>query len=145
MAVTAKVYGKAGLSLANGLIDVTNDTLKAMLCTSSYTPNQDTHQFKSDVTNEVTGTGYTAGGVTLTNVTVTYDASTNVVKIDCDDPSWAGSSLTARYLVYYNSTPATDATRPLLSYVDFGQDETSASGSFAVAVNAAGVATFTVS
>ena len=63
MAVTAAWYGKAMLSILNKEVDLDTDTLKVMLCTSTYTPNQDTHQYKSDVTNEVSGTGYTATGL----------------------------------------------------------------------------------
>ena len=62
MAVTAHVYGLALKSLANKEITFPSDTLTVMLCTSSYVPNQDTDQYKSAVTGEVTRTGYTAGG-----------------------------------------------------------------------------------
>lgn len=48
-----------------------SDTIKVALLTSSYTPNYDTHDFFDDITNEVTGTGYTAGGATLGSKTVT--------------------------------------------------------------------------
>lgn len=75
MAVTSKAYGPALQSILNGEIDFDTDTIKAMLTTSAYTPNTDTHRYKSSVTNEVTGTGYTAGGVTLASKTVTYTAA----------------------------------------------------------------------
>lgn len=143
MPVTAKVYGLALKSLANKEIDFDTDTIKGMLCTSAYTPDQDTHQYKSSVTNEVTGTGYTAGGATLANKTVTYTAGTNVFKLDADDLSWANSTITARYLVIYDDTPATDATKPLLCYVDFGADFTSTNGPFTVAFHADGIITET--
>ena len=48
------------------LIDFDNDTFKQLLVTSSYTANKDTHTKRSDVTNEISGTGYTAGGATVT-------------------------------------------------------------------------------
>src|SRR4051812_35221214 len=119
MAITAKAYGKFALSLVSKKVDLTADTIKAMLCTSGYTPDQDTHQFKSDVTSEVAnGNGYTTGGVTLTTVTVTYDASSNTLKFDADDPTWATATITARYCVFYDDTPATAATKPLICYVD---------------------------
>ena len=51
----------------NGSIDLDTDTIKVLLVTSAYTPDQDTHTKHSDVTNEVSGTGYTAGGATLAN------------------------------------------------------------------------------
>ncbi|BDB59004.1 MULTISPECIES: hypothetical protein [Rhodococcus] len=143
MAVTAKLYGGFLQSLAAGEINLASDTLKAMLCTSAYTPNQDTHRYKSSVTGEVTGTGYTAGGKSLTGVTVTYDAATNRLRLDSDDPSWPDSTITCRYLVFYDATPASDATRPLIAYVDFGADVSTTAGTFTAAINAAGIATIT--
>ena len=49
--------------------DTTADRFKCMLTTSSWTPNYSTHSIKSDVTNEVSGTGYSAGGESLTSIT----------------------------------------------------------------------------
>jgi hypothetical protein len=145
MAVTAKFYGLAFQSAFNKEIDFDSDTIKVMLCTSTYTPDQDTHRYKSSVTNEVTGTGYTAGGATLTTASLTYTAGTNVLKLDGDDTSWGASTITARYAVIYDSTPATDATRPLIAYVDFGADVSSTAGIFQITWDSAGIATVTVS
>ncbi|QGF20283.1 minor tail protein [Gordonia phage Sixama] len=144
MAVTAKLYGPFLLSLFNKEADLDTDSIKVMLCTSAYTPNQDTHRYKSSVTNEVTGPGYTAGGATLAGVTVAYDSATNTITLDANDVTWAGSSLTARYAVFYDSTPATDATRPLICYWDFGQDEVSSSGNFTLTLSASGLIAITV-
>lgn len=143
MAVTAKMYGGFLQSLAAKEISLGTDTLKVMLCTSSYAPDQDTHRYKSSVTAEVSGTGYTAGGATLTSVTVAYNAGTNTLTLDAADPSWAASTITARYAVFYDSTPATDATRPLIAYVDFGADVISTAGAFTITLDAAGIATIT--
>jgi len=145
MAVSAKYYGLFFKSLCNKEIDIDTDTLKLMLCTSAYTPNQDTHQYKSSVTNEVTGVGYTAGGATVGSIAIAYNAGTNVLSIDGADVTWAASSITARYAVLYDSSPATDATRPLVGYVDFGADVTSTAANFAVVWDAGGIATVTVS
>jgi hypothetical protein len=142
MAVTAKMYSNAPKNFLGGAsIDLDSDTLKVMLCTSLYTPNQNTHAFKSDVTNEVTGTGYTAGGATLGSVTLA--TSGTVTTLDAADTSWATSTITARYAVIYDSTPASDATRPLLAYVDFGADVVSSGGTFQITWDATGIATFT--
>ena len=143
MAVTSKVYGKALLSLATKKMDLSADTVKAMLCTSTYVPDQDAHQYKSDVTNEVTGTGYTAGGVTVA-ATVTYDGPSNTLTIDTADPSWTTATITARYVVFYDATPATDATRPLLTYVDLGADVSSTAGTWTYTVPTTGIASITV-
>lgn len=142
MAVTAKMYSNANKTFLGGSsIDLDSDTLKVMLCTSTYTPNQNTHDFKDDVTNEVTGTGYTAGGATLGSVTLVTSGTTTT--LDAADTSWATSTITARYAVVYDSTPATDATRPLLCYVDFGADVVSSGGTFQITWDATGICTWT--
>jgi hypothetical protein len=145
MAVTAFWYGQSLMKALNKEIDFDSDTIKVMLTTSTYTPNQDTHVYLSDVTNEVTGTGYTAGGATLANKTIGYTAGTNVIKLDADDVTWASSTITARYAVIYDDTPSTTATKPLLGYVDFGADQSSSNGNFTITWDAAGILKVTVS
>jgi hypothetical protein len=142
MAVTANIYGAFPGSLAQKLIDLDSDAIKVMLCTSSYTPDLDAHDFKNDVTSEVTGTGYTAGGATLGSVTLTYDAPTNTWKFDAADVTWAASTITARYAVIYDSTPGTDATRPLIAIIDFGANVSSTAADFTIQWAAGGIATF---
>lgn len=144
MSVTGFIYGKVFLSAFNKEITLPGDAVKCMLTTSAYVPDQDAHQYKSSVTNEVTGTGYTAGGVTLTTPVFTYTAGTNVVMYDADDAVWAGSTITARVAVVYDSTPASDATRPLLVYQLSTTDIISTAGTFQVTWNAAGIFTITV-
>lgn len=143
MAVTAFWYGLAQQSVMNKEIDWDTDTIKVMLCTSTYSPNQDTHRYKSDVTNEVTGTGYTAGGATLASCTYSYNSGTNVLTLDAADTSWASSTITARYAVIYDSTPSTDATRPLIGYVNFGADVSTTAGTFSIVWDSAGIFTLT--
>jgi hypothetical protein len=140
---TAKVYGLALQSALNAEIDFDTDTIKCMLTTASYVPDQDAHRYKSSVTNEVTGAGYTAGGTTLTGKTVTYTAGTNTFMIDAADPTWTTATISAiRYAVFYKDT-GTAGTSPLLSYVDFTTDQAVGGGTFIVVLNAAGIATFT--
>ena len=141
MAVTSKVYGSAQRSLGNKEVDLDSDNLMVMLCAAAYTPNQVGHRYKSDVSSEVSGTGYTAGGQALTGVTVSY--ASNVLTLDCADPVWSGSTITARYAVFYDATPATDATRPLLCYWDLGSDQSSTAGPFTLTIAATGLITFT--
>lgn len=145
MTATAHVYGLAIQSLTSKLADLGTDTLKVMLLTSVYTPNQGTHQYQSDLTNEVTGTGYTAGGQALVSVTKTYNTGTKTWTLDASDTVWAASTLTARYAVVYDASPGTTATNPLLCYLDFGVDIPSAGGNYTVQWDPAGIITQTVS
>ena len=144
MAVTAFLYGSAPAKLANKEIDWDTDTIKVALCTGSYIPNQDTHDYFNDVTNEVTGTGYTAGGATLASKTVTYTAGTNVTAFDAADVSWPTSTITARYAVVYVDTAGAASTDPLICYVDFGADVSSSAGTFSIQWDSAGIFTITV-
>jgi len=142
MAVTAKLYNLAFTSLANKEVDWGTDTIKVMLCTSTYVPSQTAHQYKSSVTNEVTGTGYTAGGATLASKT---EAIAGQVKtFDAADTTWSTSTITARYAVIYDAQTAVDATSPLLAYVDFGADVVSSAGTFTITWDAAGLFSVTV-
>lgn len=143
MSVTAKWFGKALLNQwGSGPINWTSDTIKIALATSSYTPDQDAHDFFDDVTNEVVGTGYTAGGATLTTPTKTYTGGTNVVKLDADDATWATATITARYAIIYKST-GTGSTSPLMGYIDFGGDVISTAGNFTIVFDSAGIFTVT--
>lgn len=142
--MASKMYGQAILKAFNKEVDWDTDTIKVMLVSSSYSPNQDTHAYKSDVTNEVSGTGYTAGGATLASKTATYDNSTNVTVLDAADTSWASSTITARYAVIYSDAGGTDAQKVLLGYVDFGSDQSSSAGTFAITWDATGIFRITV-
>jgi hypothetical protein len=147
MAVTGYWYVH-GISQAFGgetageapLVDFLSDTIKVALTTSPYTPNQDDHDFFNDVTNEVTGTGYTAGGATLGSKTLAN--TNNVCKFDAADTSWSTSTLTARRAVIYKDT-GTASSSPLLAWVDFGADVSSSAGTFQITWDAAGILTIT--
>lgn len=146
MAVTIVWAGKVFNSAFNKEIDLDSDTIKGMLTSSAYTFDQDTHQYKSSVTNEVTGTNWAAGGVTLAGVAVAYNAGTNTFSFDANDISVANTTISnARKLVIYDNTPATDATRPIICVIDFGADVSTSNGTLAITFAAGGIATVTVS
>jgi hypothetical protein len=127
------IYNSAIDDIVRGAIDADTDTFKAMLVTSSYTPNKDTHDKRDDVTNEATGTGYTAGGVTCA-CTVTKDTANDKVTLSFAAVSWASSTITARALVIYKST-GTSSTDALVAYNDFGSNVSSTGGTFSVAAS----------
>ena len=132
------VYNSFKRDIMNGGIDLDADTIKVALVTSSYTPDQDAHDNFDDITNEVSGTGYTAGGATLANKTVTVDNTDNEGVFDADDPTWSSSTITARGAVFYKST-GTASTSKLICYSDFGSDKTSSGGSFTLQFNSEGI------
>lgn len=128
------IYNSAVDDMARGAIDFDTDTFKAMLVTSSYTPNKDTHDKRDDVTNEASGTGYTAGGATST-VTVTKDTANDKVTIQFGAVSWASSTITARGCVYYKSRGGASSADEIVAYNDFGSDVSSSGGTFSIAAS----------
>jgi hypothetical protein len=129
------IYNSAIDDMARNSIDFDTNTFKAMLVTSSYTPNKDTHDKRNDVTNEVAATGgYTAGGVT-TACTVTKDTANDRVTLQFAAVSWATSTITARALVIYKSLGGASSADALVAYNDFGSDVSSTAGTFSVAAS----------
>ena len=121
------------INLASG-----GDTIKVALVTSSYTFTPDTHDFFDDITNEVTGTGYTAGGATLGSQACTLDTTDNELVFDGADVTWASSTITARGAVIYKST-GVSSTSPLIAFIDFTTNRTSDGGTFQITFAAEGI------
>ncbi len=78
-------------------------------------------------TNEITGTGYTAGGNTLTRIDPTSSGTTAFT--DFADTTWSSSTITARGALIYNDSAAGN---PAVVVLDFGSDKTSTNGDFTV-------------
>jgi hypothetical protein len=108
-------------------IDYLTDTMKVALCSDTYSPLQDNHEFFSSITGEVTGTGYTASGATLGTKTITFVTSS--VFFGAANVTWANSTITARYAVIYK-VGSSPATSPLFGYIDFGSNKQSSDGDF---------------
>jgi len=145
--VTHLMYYRALLGqwngLANSVFDLDTDTMKLAAATNTYTINQDTNEFFSDVTNEVTGTNYTAGGATLGTVTVTRSSGT--VTFDAADVVWTQSGAgfsTARKFPIYRSTGA-GATSKLYSVITADNDVGNVTGDLTIQFSASGIATWT--
>ena len=77
------------------------DTFKMMLVTSSYAPSKSAHAKRSDVTNEVTGTGYSAGGNAVTVTLTAASGNGDLELINFADVVWASSTITAAGAVVY--------------------------------------------
>tara|TARA_B100002019_G_C21167057_1_gene546415 strand:+ start:530 stop:964 length:435 start_codon:yes stop_codon:yes gene_type:complete len=82
--------------------------------------------------NEISGTGYTAGGASLTRVDPTTSSTTAFT--DFSDLTFSSSSLTARGALIYNDSASGD---PTVVVLDFGSDKSSSSGDFTIVFPAA--------
>jgi hypothetical protein len=125
------IYNSFVDDMARGAIDLDTDTFKVMLVSSAYSPNKDTHDKRDDVTNEVSGTGYTAGGVTSA-CTVTKDTANDRVTLSFAAVNWASSTITARAAVIYKSRGGASSADELVCYVDFGADVSSSAATFSL-------------
>jgi hypothetical protein len=110
--------------LYQAIHDLTTDTLKIALYTGDATLNESTTAYST--TNEITGTGYTAGGVVITGVSVNSSGYTAYVSFD--NPSWTSASFTARAALIYNSSKANRS----IAVLDFGADKTVSSNTFTI-------------
>jgi len=116
--------------------DLENDTIKVALLDENETPSKDDTTFND--TNEISGTGYTAGGATLANSTVTQDDSGDLAKWDATDITWSTATITdARYAVIYDTTVSND----IIAYIDFGANKSSVASDFKIIWNASGIIT----
>lgn len=104
------------------------DALYMALYTVAADIGPNTTVYSTD--GEVVGTGYTAGGELLLNVTVQSTGTTAFVNFD--NPTWANASFTARGALIYNATQGTSA----IAVLDFGADKTCNSSNFTVTLPA---------
>lgn len=99
-----------------GVHDFDTDTFKLALYTASASLDADTTIYSAS--NEISGTGYTAGGVALTGATVS--SASGVSYVDFADASWSPAAFTARAALIYNSSKSNKA----VAVLDFGSDKT---------------------
>ena len=105
----------------------TGNTFKIALFTSSATLGAGTTAYAATGMNEMSGTGYTAGGKALTSVTPTLDSTTACC--DFDDISWTSATFTANACLIYNDSASGD---PAVCAVAFGGDKAVSSGTFTI-------------
>jgi hypothetical protein len=119
------------VELYQAIHDLTTDTLKMALYTGNADLNESTTAYTSS--NEVTGTGYVAGGVTMTGVTINSSGFTAYV--DFSDTVF-NAAVTARCALIYNSSKANRS----IAVLDFGSDKTSANFTVVMPANTADAA-----
>jgi hypothetical protein len=128
------VYNSAIRDASVGNIDFDTDTFKMMLVTSTYTASK-SHAKRSDITNEVSGAGYTAGGNAAVCTVAATDNVNNDVEITFSITSWTSATITARAGVIYKYRGGASSADELVGYVDFTSDVSSTNGTFAVTVS----------
>ncbi len=126
-------FKKELLEAAHDFRNSGGDTFKIALYTSSATLGASTTAYSS--TNEVTGTGYDAGGATLTRVDPTSSGTTAYT--DFADITWSTATITANGALVYNSTPTHTYTNPSCIVLAFGSDKSSTAGDFTIQFPAA--------
>jgi hypothetical protein len=124
------IFNSALRDEAIGGVDYDTDTFKVMLTTSAYTENKDTHTKRSDITSEVVGAGYTAGGNTVTVTVGAVDTANDRVDISLGGTTWAASTITARKAVYYKSRGGAASADEIIAVIDFGADVSTTVGTF---------------
>jgi len=133
MAISQALCTSFKSELLGGTHDLDTDVIKIALYTSSATLSAATTAYSSS--NEVSGTGYTATGNTLSGAAISVDGTTAIV--DFSDTTWASATITARGALIYNSSKANRA----IAVLDFGGDKTSTNGDFTIQFPAAAAAT----
>ena len=107
---------------------VGGDVFKIALYTEAANINVTNSQYTT--TGEISGTGYTAGGLTLTNIAPSEYNLAGVCSFET--ATWAGASFSARGALIYNTTPAHTYTNPVCLVLDFGTTRFAVSNSFSV-------------
>lgn len=124
MAITQAMCSSFKQQILLGEHDLDTDVIKLALFTSAATLSAATTAYSTS--DEVVGTGYTAGGNTLTGATVSLSGTTAYV--DFSDTTWTTATITARGALMYNSSKSNKA----IAVLDFGADKTSTAGDFTV-------------
>ena len=123
-------FKKELLQAVHNFTSGTGNTFKLALYTNSASFTATTTAYTA--TNEVSGTGYSAGGGTLTKVTPTSSGTTALT--DFADLTFSAATITARGALIYNDTASGD---PSVIVLDFGSDKTSTAGDFTIVFPAA--------
>ena len=132
MAITQAMCTSFKQELLQAKHDFTTSTghsFKLALYTSSATLGATTTDYSA--TNEVSGTGYSAGGGALTNVTPTTSGTTAFT--DFDDLTFSTATITANGALIYNTTTGGGSgTTDSVVVLAFGGDKTSTAGDFTI-------------
>lgn len=130
------LYNSLASDVFSGAVDFANDDFNLMLVTSSYTPSQ-AHSKRSDITNEVTGTGYDAGGMACVVGSVSRVAG--LLSVTFNNVVWSApiSGFTGRRAIIYKARGGASSADELVACIDFGTGVAANGTSYTVAITSA--------
>jgi len=151
VALTPHVFPQFAIGMGLGYIAMTGGTYKVALsnaagpiteATSGVSTAKLFTDWTSNVAAEITGTGYSAGGATVSSPTFTAGGSNNTVATwtSASNPQWTSSTFTANQAIFYESSAS---TYQLICFWDFGGSVSVSAGTFTLSINASGLLTAT--
>jgi len=129
------IYERFKANLMNKEVDLEADTIRVALLDNVHTFTATNNQWSDVSANEITGTGYTANGESLSSMTVTQAATT---KWDAADVAWTSATFSAYHAVVYDDTLTND---DLICSFDFGGEKSVSSGTFTIQWHSDGIIT----
>lgn len=126
------VYNSVLTDLVNGDLDFAVDSFKLLLVGVGYTASKDGHDRRNDLSSEISGTGYTAGGNTTT-CTITNDTNKKILTFS--SVSWPSATFTTAGGVIYKARGGASSADELIAYLDFSGEVVSTGGTFSVSTS----------
>lgn len=131
--MTTEASNKIKFELANGRIDFSSDTFKMILMDTGFVFDKDADHGYANVSGDElsTANGYTAGGITMSGVSVTEDDSNDYAEVTWNNVTWTasgGSIGPTPGAIIYDDTPTSPQADPVVGYIDFGAEYTQIDG-----------------
>jgi hypothetical protein len=119
--------------MAQGRINFATDSFKLMLLSAPLTETEkDGFDYRNDITTEITGLGYTAGGAAVTMTKGAIDTANNRLDITGAVVTFSNATITAQAAVIYKSRGGAASADELISHIDFAGTVTSTNGTYTV-------------
>lgn len=131
------IYNRFKFNTLSGGMSLYGDTLKVALVSGGHSFDATHNTFSQVSANQISGTGYSAGGATLASKAIVQSGSSS---FDAADTSWTTATFTASHAVLYDDTLAND---DLICSFDFGGAQTVTAGTFTIQWHASGILTLT--
>lgn len=138
MAVTARIFGPTVQSLLRGEFGDVQAAGALKVALFTVAPSADA-RYLSELTGQLTDASYTAGGVALTTVLVTYDPVTNTAMLDCDDVTFANLTSTGIVAAVFYRATGVATTSPLLVAWDISPAESSTAAPYVLTIAVEGL------